>query len=125
MIIEMILNISKYIIVIISAVILHEIIHYFFALLFRRGPTIKMKNLITPTISYKNNQSDIQNLVIASSAPLILIFIGILVDNDTDVLLIFKLMCLANIFNLLPFTVDGQVILLSLFNILRKIVTND
>ncbi|ANU10841.1 membrane protein [Planococcus antarcticus DSM 14505] len=117
---ETVVILFSYVFIVISIVILHEAIHWMFALLFRRVPTLKFEHFFTPVITYKNNQSDIQNLIISASAPLGLFTVGLLIEADSGILVLIKIMCLANIFNFLPLTADGQVILLSLLNMLKK-----
>ncbi|WP_210469308.1 metalloprotease family protein [Sporosarcina sp. 6E9] len=117
---ETVLVLFNYVFIVISIVVLHEAIHWAFALLFRRDPTLKFEHFFTPVITYKNNQSDTQNLIISASAPLILFTVGLLIESDSGMLVMIKLMCLANFFNLLPVTADGQMILLSLLNMLKK-----
>lgn len=109
-----------YIFSILSVVIFHEAIHWLFAKFFHRQPKLKFHYFITPIISYKNNHNDIQNLIISSSAPIILIVIGIFIDGDNSNLIVLKIMCFANILNLFPVTTDGEVILLSILNLFKK-----
>lgn len=117
---ETVVILIYYTLAVISIVILHEAIHWIFALLFRRSPILKFQNFFTPVIIYKNNQSDIQNLIISVSAPLILFTAGLLLESYSGILVVIKIMCLANFLNFLPITTDGQVILLSLLNMLKK-----
>ncbi|WP_430786894.1 metalloprotease family protein [Virgibacillus flavescens] len=117
---ETIVILISYVLIVISIVALHEAIHWVFALLFRRDPSFKFQRFFTPVITYKNNQSDTQNLIISASAPVILFTAGLLIESNSGVLVLIKIMCLANFFNLLPVTADGQMILLSLLNIRKK-----
>ncbi len=100
------------------AVTIHEYIHYVFAKLFKMNPKLNF-NWGTPSITYSNGNNDFHNLIIASSAPLVMIVLGLVIPNSV-MFLCFKLMCFSNIFNVTPFTTNGEVILLSLINILRR-----
>ncbi len=115
----MILIFIGYIASIMGVVICHEVIHWIFAKWFHRHPKIEFYQFITPVVTYKNNDNDLQNLIISASAPIILTILGILIDGNTGTIFI-KIMCLFNAFNLLPIATDGEVILLSVINLLRK-----
>lgn len=120
MTIETVVTFFYYVLIVISIVVIHEAIHWAFALLFRRDPSLKLQHFFTPVITYDNNQSNIQNLIISASAPLILFALGLLIESDSGTFVLIKIMCLANFLNLLPITADGQMILLSLLNMFKK-----
>lgn len=101
-------------------IIFHEMIHWVIAKIFCRQPKILFSKLMTPTIVYVNNQNDWQNLIITSSAPLIVITIGLFITVDSIFTITVKILCLMNIFNLFPITTDGEVIILSILNLLKK-----
>ena len=73
------------------AVTIHEYIHYVFAKLFKMNPKLNF-NWGTPSITYSNGNNDFHNLIIASSAPLVMIVLGLVIPNSV-MFLCFKLMC--------------------------------
>lgn len=73
-----------------------------------------------PSISYQNKQEHLHNLLISGLAPSILVVIGLLLPGNEIVWFLTKIFCLANIFNLMPITNDGEVILLSFYNIIKE-----
>lgn len=117
---ELFLILSEMIGGIFIVIIFHEMMHWIFAKIFRRQPKIKILKFLTPTVVYDNNQNDWQNLIIASSAPFILIALGLCITIDSIFTFTIKMMCFTNFFNLLPITTDGELILLSLLNLLKK-----
>lgn len=102
-----------------GVVALHEGIHLVVAMILGYKPIIK-KSILVPAIVYENKNNDFHNLLIAGSAPLILIFIGLLLPAENLPSVLIRLFCLLNILNLLPLTHDGEMILLSLCHLIRR-----
>lgn len=109
----------KFILSIMLSLIIHELSHVLMAKGLGYQPHIQRKGILNFAVTYRNQQNDKHNLMIAAIAPVMSIMVGILLPNGQNLLLL-KLFCLSNIFNLLPVTSDGEVILLSVINILRK-----
>lgn len=103
------------------SIIAHEWIHWLTAVAMGYQPTINWY-LFTPSVQYENKNNQWHNLFIASSAPLLLFLLGLFFQGESIFIFSLKVCCLSNIFNLLPNTNDGEIILLSLYNIfVRKI----
>lgn len=103
------------------SILVHEWIHWLTAVAMGYQPTINWQ-LFAPSIQYENKNNQWYNLCIASSAPLILFLIGLFFQGESIFIFSLKVCCLSNVVNLLPITNDGEVILLSLYNIfVRKI----
>lgn len=109
-----------YVLSVVAAVCCHEVIHWMTAKVFHMKPSITLDYKIIPAVSYNNSGNDFHNLLVSISAPTTLTIIGFLVNWQLAYLIVFKVMCLANVFNLLPFTNDGQVALLSVVNLIRS-----
>ncbi|AYG57169.1 metalloprotease family protein [Staphylococcus pseudintermedius] len=93
---------------------IHESTHLICAKLYRRKDIkINVNKLFVVSVSYKNNHNSFQNLVIAASAPLICVSLGLIL-LILGYLNILTLVFLSNIFNFLPVTQDGQIILISI-----------
>lgn len=101
-------------------IILHELCHYLTAKLLGYSPKLGFEKNLMPYISFQNKHKDIDNLLIALSAPLGLFGLGFLLP-DVPMLQVVKLICMMNIIHVLPIFSDGQVILLSVLNQLRKV----
>lgn len=117
---ETLLHLISYILLIGIVVAIHEGIHWFFALLFRRQPRMTFDRFLTPTVRYYNNHVDWQNLVISGSAPFFLFSFGIWVEGDDGAWVVVKILCLSNVFNFFPVTTDGQMIFLSLVKMIQR-----
>lgn len=104
---------------IVGLVLLHETIHLVVAMILGYKPIIK-KSILVPAILYENKQNDFHNLLIAGSAPLFLIFLGLLLPAENVPTVLIRLFCWLNILNLLPVTNDGEMIFLSLCHLLRR-----
>lgn len=103
------------------SVLVHEWIHWLTAVALGYRPTFNWK-LSAPSIQYENKSNPWDNLCIAISAPLILFLFGLFLQGESIFLFSLKVCCLSNILNLMPITNDGEIILLSLYNIfVRKI----
>ncbi|EGQ3129994.1 metalloprotease family protein [Staphylococcus pseudintermedius] len=99
---------------------IHESTHLICAKLYRRKDIkINVNKLFVVSVSYKNNHNSFQNLVIAASAPFICVSLGLIL-LILGYLNILTLVFLSNIFNFLPVTQDGQIILISIINILKS-----
>ncbi|MHA8042359.1 metalloprotease family protein (plasmid) [Staphylococcus xylosus] len=100
--------------------VIHELTHFIFAKIYKREYIkINVKKIYYLSVSYKNNHNPSQNLVIAISAPCVCVFIGltlIILGQLNFLTLIFLL----NILNFLPITQDGQMILISIIDILKN-----
>lgn len=108
--------ILEIIVEIIISILLHESLHYLVARKLKLNPQVKMHNLIL-SITYKNTHEDIKNLFVGAAPLLMVTLIFILPNNKWFV---FKVMCFCQIFNILPICADGEVILLSIINLLKK-----
>lgn len=100
--------------------VLHECCHYLTAYLLGYSPKIGIEKNLMPYVRFQNRQRDSDNLLIALSAPLGMFGIGLLIPNVFGLQFI-KVVCLLNILHLLPICSDGQVILLSIINQLKKV----
>ncbi|EHN58775.1 hypothetical protein OKIT_0664 [Oenococcus kitaharae DSM 17330] len=83
-------------------------------------PVFKINLFLLPVISYKNPGRDAQNLVVALSAPVGLIILGMLINSEIPYFGLAKILCLTNVANLLPITTDGEVIFLSVYNLIKE-----
>lgn len=101
------------------SVILHEALHWLVAASLGYRPKLKW-SFLAPAICYQNQQNHWHNLCIAGLAPLSLVVLGQFIPVHNLFSFLLKLFFLANLFNLLPFTNDGEVILLSLYHIWRR-----
>lgn len=70
-------------------------------------------------VEYRNQNRPLDNFLIAFISPFLLTLIGILIPLNYYTLVL-KVTCLMNLFNLLPFTADGEVILLSIVQLIQK-----
>lgn len=107
-----------YIVSLIVVVILHEYIHWIFAKIFNRHPSVTISKFFTASIQYQNNGKDFENLVIAASPGLILPLFSFIIPQNNLYFIMIKIFSFLNFLNLLPLTADGEVILLSLLNII-------
>ncbi|MFT9267222.1 hypothetical protein [Oenococcus sp.] len=99
---------------------LHESLHFIAAKVFHLRPVFKINRFLLPMISYKNPGRDAQNLVVALSAPVGLIILGMLINSEIPYFGLAKILCLTNVANLLPITTDGEVIFLSVYNLIKE-----
>ncbi|WP_418080403.1 hypothetical protein [Streptococcus halotolerans] len=83
------------------------------------SPKVKA-SLRSPSIVYKSTGNNINNILVSGIAPTILIILGMFINGRDIISFYTKILCLSNILNLLPFTTDGEVILMSILNIVRK-----
>lgn len=90
-----------------AAVRLHEILHY--------QACFKHVGVLAFQVEYRNQNRPLDNFLIAFISPFLLTLIGILIPLNYYILVL-KVTCLMNLFNLLPFTADGEVIYCQLFN---------
>ncbi|WP_236700984.1 metalloprotease family protein [Kandleria vitulina] len=104
------------IIEIILSIILHEFFHYLTAKALKLEPKIKLKFLV-PSVVYKNTKDNIKNLIVSSSPLLMILLTFIIPENKV---IVFKIMCLCQLINIFPITADGEIILLSIMNLLKK-----
>lgn len=75
--------------------------------------------VLTFQVEYRNQNRPLDNFLIAFISPFLLTLIGILIPLNYYILVL-KVTCLMNLFNLLPFTADGEVILLSIVQLIQK-----
>ncbi|MDR2661183.1 MAG: metalloprotease family protein [Lactobacillaceae bacterium] len=101
-------------------VIFHELIHFIIAVILKAKPSINFNNFYKPTVLYSRKITDLKIIVITSAPISILFLLGCIIHAGNYVLFLFKIMCLANIVNLLPITNDGEIILFSIMNIISK-----
>lgn len=98
------------------SVLLHEGVHIYFACVFKLKPKLRISKFGTPIVQYKNNNNYIQILIVAVSAPILLISISLVLPNS-NMYILFKVMGLCNVFNLLPVTADGEVALYAILHL--------
>lgn len=111
----------KSILVILSVVAAHEIIHFLTAKMLKVNATVDIHNFFVPKVTYMSTITNWKITLITVSPSMILIFCGYIIPSNSYMLSLFKIMCCLNITNLVPLTGDGEVLLLALFNmILRK-----
>lgn len=101
--------------------IIHESIHYIFAFIFKREELTFKINPLHCYVSYKNNNNDLQNLIISLSSPLLITLIGFIILIYFPSIRGIGILCFFNIINFTPLTSDGEVILISVINIVRRI----
>ena len=101
------------------AVGLHEILHYLVARVLRYQAYFKHVGILACQVEYRNRNCQLDNFLIAFISPFLLTIIGILIPLNYYTLVL-KVTCLMNLFNLLPFTADGEVILLSIVQLIQK-----
>lgn len=118
---ETIIILFIYLISIVIVVAFHEFLHWIMAKYFNRNPKIYFGSFFTPIIRYKNNNNDLQNIIIASIAPAISIILGLFISSENQYLVVAKVILLSNIINLLPITSDGKVILISIIKLIKKV----
>lgn len=83
-----------------AAVRLHEILHYLVARALHYQACFKHVGVLAFQVEYRNQNRPLDNFLIAFISPFLL--------------------TLMNLFNLLPFTADGEVILLSIVQLIQK-----
>lgn len=107
-------------ILVILTIVIHELFHYLVALFLGYSPRFGIEKNLMPYVQFQNSNRDVDNLLIALSAPLGMFCVGLFLPN----ILIFRLVkfvCLINIIHILPICSDGQIILLSIINQLKKV----
>ncbi|MGW7948363.1 metalloprotease family protein [Staphylococcus xylosus] len=105
--------------------VVHELTHYVFAKIYKREQVkININKVYAFSVSYKNNHNSVQNLIISLSAPLVCVIIG-LIYFKLGYFNILTIVFLINIINFFPVTRDGQVILISLINIIKNSKTKN
>lgn len=100
-------------------IILHELCHFYMASLLGYSPKFGLENGFIPTVTYPNKERDFDNLIIALSAPLTLFLVGSLLPSHIPWLTLTKFVCFIHFLHILPTFEDGQVIFLSLVNIMK------
>lgn len=112
----------------------HEALHWIPAKIFSLQPTVSFRQFWAPSVSYLNTGSYGKILVTSALPAFLLVIVGFILPAGYLVLWYMKALCVANIFNILPFTTDGKVILLSLAHLSgidfsipesKEIVTSD
>ncbi|AWN21709.1 metalloprotease family protein [Streptococcus sobrinus] len=103
-----------------TSLVMHELCHYLVAKLLGYQPGFNFEKFLSLTVSYVNKGNALKNSLISASAPVTLFFIGLMIPNKIIVLSLFKFACLLNIFHLMPFCNDGQVIFVSLLSLLKR-----
>lgn len=103
-----------------TSLVIHELCHYLVARLLGYQAKFNFESYLYPTISYVNKGNAVKNIIISASAPVVLLFIGLMIPNKFMILSLFKIACLLNVFHLLPFCNDGQVILVSLLSLIKR-----
>lgn len=102
-----------------AAVRLHEILHYLVARALHYQACFKHVGVLAFQVEYRNQNRPLDNFLIAFISPFLLTLIGILIPLNYYTLVL-KVTCLMNLFNLLLFTADGEVILLSIVQLIQK-----
>ncbi|WP_430607911.1 metalloprotease family protein [Enterococcus sp. DIV2379] len=116
----MVLILIKLIISFLVVSFIHEISHLLFALFFKRKNIRTHISWTCFCITYENNYNDLQNMVIAISAPIVTTSIGLFLVFEIPDLRGLGILFLTNIINFFPITNDGEIILMSLINIVRR-----
>lgn len=114
-----VLEVVLCLVIMIAMICIHEGIHYGMATILGYKPIFTFGKFLTPTVEFENKNRVIDNLLISISAPLTLFLVGCLINGETSVVLFLKYICLLNIFCLLPLSADGQVMILSLINLVK------
>jgi len=99
--------------------LVHEWLHFILAKFFKYNAYIKRVGLYPFKVVYTNRNNPLDNLLISAISPLFLVIVGIILPLNYYTVIL-KVSCISNIFNLLPFTADGEIILLSIFQIFRR-----
>ncbi|TAA65571.1 hypothetical protein D2908_09805 [Streptococcus sp. LQJ-218] len=101
-------------------VVIHEMLHYLTAYFLGYNPKFEFENFLVPSVKFINKGRDVHNFIIALAAPTGLVLIGLLIPSNNAFLSLVRIVCFLNVLHIFPFCTDGQVILLSLLNIMRK-----
>lgn len=115
----MILLVLIYLMSSLVIVLSHELLHFFMAKKLGYQPRMEPIKFWGAKVVYANRQNHFHNLIIAGIPTLCLVTLGFLIPNTVN-FIVCKLLCLINIFNLLPFTADGEIILLSVVMLIKK-----
>ncbi|WP_141373866.1 metalloprotease family protein [Enterococcus casseliflavus] len=99
---------------------IHEISHLLSAVYFKRKNIKAHISWTCFCITYENNYNDLQNMIIAISAPIVTTSIGLFLVFKIPELSGLGILFLTNIINFFPITNDGEIILMSLVNIIRR-----
>lgn len=108
-----------YIFSILGGLILHELLHIFIAHLLSYSPKLTFLPPLKFQVYYENRYQPLDNLLISIISPLFLVFIGFFIELNIYTIIL-KITCLLNLFNLIPITGDGEVIFLSLMQMIKK-----
>lgn len=114
-----VLSVFIYILSLYAILLFHEGIHLFCAKILGYKPVLVKISPWAFKVSYKNKHIAIDNLIIAIMPAIVLIIIGIIIPLNYWTFIL-KLACLINFVNLLPITGDGEMIFLSIFQILKS-----
>lgn len=101
-------------------VVVHELLHYLTAYFLGYNPKFEFEKFLVPSVKFLNKGRDIDNFMIALVAPVGMELIGLLIPDNNAFLALARIVCFLNVLHIFPFCTDGQVILLSLLNIVRK-----
>lgn len=102
------------------ALIAHEALHWLCAWFLRLNPRLRMSRWFVVSVQYDNAGSDWKHLVTSACGPVVLVLIGLSLPHGDTVVCIAKTVLLLNLCNLLPITNDGEVIAMSVTNILVR-----
>ena len=108
-----------YVLSIYVVLLVHEWLHFILAKFFKYNAYIKRVGLYPFKVVYTNRNNPLDNLLISAISPLFLVIVGIILPLNYYTVIL-KVSCISNIFNLLPFTADREIILLSIFQIFRR-----
>lgn len=103
---------------ILGTVVAHELIHYMMAVVLGVKCKVQICGL-TPYVEYTASTSPLNKILISVAPSITLVTIGSVIPCS-EVLLALKIMCLVNLFNILPFASDGEVVIYSVMEMLRK-----
>lgn len=101
------------------AIMMHEIIHAFFAYVFGLKPKFKISKFGNPCIEYSNTKEYLKIFITAISAPVIMIIFSYIIPMN-NIFLLIKVILMLNVFNLLPITTDGEVAIYALLNLWKS-----
>lgn len=104
----------------ICVVVAHELLHYGAARALGLSPSLSLVNPLRPAVVYRNRHVDWKNCLVAIAPGIILPAIGFTVLHVYPTLWVFALLAISNLVNLLPITADGEIVLLSLWNIMQN-----
>lgn len=65
-----------------TSLVIHELCHYLVARLLGYQAKFNFESYLYPTISYVNKENAVKNIIISASAPVVSLFIGLMIPNN-------------------------------------------